>query len=313
MKLGAFGWRVMKYNCLIGLFLTTALAGCVTTQVPLDPYEPGDGYVYQDVVFVDPGEGEAFTIKKVNTYRVKKGQSAGAIACAENFHASNTFDSAGDDKLLSAAEKAGIPEALKRRKRLLEQQGGAQGAADCLPGSEIVAGGKGAGASTTAAASTTAEASTTVIVTTTPAASTTPSVSTTAAPTTTVTVSTTAAPTTPPPTSTAPPTSTSAPTTPAPLPTEGPIAVSDIRLKRDIAEVGKLANGLTLYRFRYLRGDDEFVGVMAQDVLEVIPGAVITAPDGFYRVRYELVGFKMCLYSDWPAHAACTGSAIAAA
>jgi hypothetical protein len=38
--------------------------------------------------------------------------------------------------------------------------------------------------------------------------------------------------------------------------------------------------------------------------MQVNSDAVITAPDGFYRVRYDLIGFKMCLYSDWLANSA---------
>ncbi len=37
---------------------------------------------------------------------------------------------------------------------------------------------------------------------------------------------------------------------------------SDIRLKRDIEALGTLANGLPLYRFKYLWSDTDMVGVM---------------------------------------------------
>ena len=49
-------------------------------------------------------------------------------------------------------------------------------------------------------------------------------------------------------------------------------AVSDIRLKTDIAPVGQLANGLNLYRYRYLWSDTIYVGVMAQEVAAGISG-----------------------------------------
>lgn len=79
---------------------------------------------------------------------------------------------------------------------------------------------------------------------------------------------------------------------------------SDIRLKREIAVVGKLPNGLKLYKFKYLWSDVEWVGVMAQDVLKVAPEAVITGKDGFYRVRYDLLGTAMKTFDQWKAELA---------
>lgn len=76
---------------------------------------------------------------------------------------------------------------------------------------------------------------------------------------------------------------------------------SDVRLKRDIEVVGRLANGLKLYRFKYLWSDVEWVGVMAQDVLDVMPEAVIVGSDGFYRVQYELLGTSMVTFDEWQA------------
>ena len=74
---------------------------------------------------------------------------------------------------------------------------------------------------------------------------------------------------------------------------------SDIRLKRDIKAVGELDNGLMLYRFRYRWSETVYVGVMAQEVLEVDPGAVIMGEDGFYRVDYRRLGTKMMEWSEW--------------
>ncbi|NNE23649.1 MAG: tail fiber domain-containing protein [Rhizobiales bacterium] len=79
---------------------------------------------------------------------------------------------------------------------------------------------------------------------------------------------------------------------------------SDIRLKRDIAVIGKLPNGLKLYKFKYLWSNVEWVGVMAQDVLKVAPEAVITGKDGFYRVRYDLLGTAMKTFDQWQAELA---------
>jgi hypothetical protein len=74
---------------------------------------------------------------------------------------------------------------------------------------------------------------------------------------------------------------------------------SDIRLKTDIALVGRLDSGLGLYRFRY-RGDPQtYVGVMAQDAQMVQPDAVTRGRDGYLRVRYHRIGFEMQTYDHW--------------
>lgn len=62
---------------------------------------------------------------------------------------------------------------------------------------------------------------------------------------------------------------------------------SDERLKTDIKRVGMLDNGLPVYSYRYKAGGPVQIGVMAQDVAEVIPDAVIMDPSGFMRVNYE--------------------------
>ncbi len=74
---------------------------------------------------------------------------------------------------------------------------------------------------------------------------------------------------------------------------------SDLRLKRDIQSVGHLPNGLPLYRFKYTWSDREWVGVMAQDVLKVMPQAVSKGPEGYYRVDYRMLGTKMLPYVQW--------------
>ncbi len=81
----------------------------------------------------------------------------------------------------------------------------------------------------------------------------------------------------------------------------GTAGMSDIRLKRDIEALGTLSNGLTLYRFKYLWSDTDMVGVMAQEVLNVAPEAVITGEDGFYRVNYEKLGISMMTFDEWKA------------
>jgi len=68
---------------------------------------------------------------------------------------------------------------------------------------------------------------------------------------------------------------------------------SDIRLKRDIAQVGELDSGINLYRYRYLWSDTTYVGVMAQEVAEVVPEAVLRGADGYLRVDYARLGLRL--------------------
>jgi outer membrane immunogenic protein len=71
------------------------------------------------------------------------------------------------------------------------------------------------------------------------------------------------------------------------------IAGSDVRLKRDIALVGRLGNGLGLYRYRYLWSDTVYVGVMAQEVALLRPDAIVrSALDDYLRVNYSRLGLK---------------------
>src|SRR5436309_3280721 len=50
---------------------------------------------------------------------------------------------------------------------------------------------------------------------------------------------------------------------------------SDIRLKREIDRIGLLGNGVGLYRFKYLWSEQQYVGVIAQEVARVAPEAVV--------------------------------------
>jgi hypothetical protein len=72
-----------------------------------------------------------------------------------------------------------------------------------------------------------------------------------------------------------------------------PSAASDSRLKTNISTIGTTVFGLPLYRFSYLGSDETFTGVMAQDVLGVMPQAVSRDATGFYRVNYGMLGIEM--------------------
>lgn len=106
-----------------------------------------------------------------------------------------------------------------------------------------------------------------------------------------------------------------APTVRAPAPvvrvprvnTPSTITGSDVRLKRDIIELGQLSDGLRLYRFRYNWDETTYVGVMAQDVLAVDPGAVVRRADGYLGVDYGRLGLRLMTWEEWiardPVHA----------
>lgn len=68
---------------------------------------------------------------------------------------------------------------------------------------------------------------------------------------------------------------------------------SDRRLKSNISRIGSTVFGLPLYRFSYIGSDEAFTGVMAQDVLGVMPQAVSRDATGFYRVNYGMLGIEM--------------------
>jgi Chaperone of endosialidase len=80
-----------------------------------------------------------------------------------------------------------------------------------------------------------------------------------------------------------------------------PVMESDIRLKRDIARVGELDSGINLYRYRYLWSDTTYVGVMAQEVAEVVPEAILRGADGYLRVDYARLGLRLQTWDQWTA------------
>ena len=72
-----------------------------------------------------------------------------------------------------------------------------------------------------------------------------------------------------------------------------------MRLKHDIVLLGYLDNGLGYYRFSYNGSDKLYVGVMAQEVLRLIPQAVARGRDGYLIVHYERLGLKFESYDQW--------------
>jgi hypothetical protein len=81
-----------------------------------------------------------------------------------------------------------------------------------------------------------------------------------------------------------------------PLTTLGPSIgddTSDLRLKEDVQRVGTTEFGLPLYHFKYLGRPETYEGVMAHEVLQVMPDAVSRGEDGYYRVNYSALGTSM--------------------
>ena len=74
---------------------------------------------------------------------------------------------------------------------------------------------------------------------------------------------------------------------------------SDITVKHDIVLLGHLANGLGYYRFSYNGSDRAYVGVVAQEVQQVMPQAVVRDHDGYLRVYYDRIGVKFQTYEYW--------------
>ena len=75
--------------------------------------------------------------------------------------------------------------------------------------------------------------------------------------------------------------------------------LSDARVKRDITPLAKRENGLQLYRYRYAWSDTLYVGVLAQEVLEVAPSAVLRGADGYLRVDYARLGLRLQTWEEW--------------
>lgn len=65
---------------------------------------------------------------------------------------------------------------------------------------------------------------------------------------------------------------------------------SDIRLKHNIKHIGETEKmGLPLYEFSYNGSDKRHIGVMAHEVREVIPEAVMTMANGYDAVNYGMI------------------------
>jgi len=71
------------------------------------------------------------------------------------------------------------------------------------------------------------------------------------------------------------------------------IGTSDPAVKTDAEPIGIRPDGIRLWKFRYVGGDRHFVGVMANEVREIRPDAVVRGTDGFDRVDYNALGMRL--------------------
>ena len=62
---------------------------------------------------------------------------------------------------------------------------------------------------------------------------------------------------------------------------------SDRRIKEDIQKIGALPNGLNVYSFRFIGSPELHIGVMADEVEQVMPESVSTRPSGIKMVDYS--------------------------
>mgnify|MGYP000951484463 CR=1 FL=1 len=77
------------------------------------------------------------------------------------------------------------------------------------------------------------------------------------------------------------------------------LVYADVRLKRDVQQMASLDNGIKLYRYRDRWSPTVFVGVLAQEVAEVVPEAVSKDADGYLLVDYRRLGLQLRTYRDW--------------
>ena len=69
------------------------------------------------------------------------------------------------------------------------------------------------------------------------------------------------------------------------------LAASDERVKKNIKKIGT-ENGHNIYEFSYIGDDKKYTGVMAQEVQETHPEAVVSI-DGILHVDYSRIGVEM--------------------
>lgn len=73
----------------------------------------------------------------------------------------------------------------------------------------------------------------------------------------------------------------------------GSLFASDRRMKENIIRIGEYPNGLPKYEFNYIGIPQRYIGVMAQDVIDEFPEAVVRIDGDMMAVRYDILGISM--------------------
>jgi len=73
---------------------------------------------------------------------------------------------------------------------------------------------------------------------------------------------------------------------------------SDRRLTKNIEYLETTNFGINLYKFQYIWSDETYVGVIAQEIQDKFPSAVVSS-NGYYMVDYEMLGLKMIKYENY--------------
>ena len=68
-----------------------------------------------------------------------------------------------------------------------------------------------------------------------------------------------------------------------------PIAASSKELKENIKKIGESIRGHNIYKFNYKGKLKTYIGVIAEEVQKLQPEAVVTMPNGFLGVNYDLI------------------------
>tara|TARA_R100000152_G_scaffold4522_1_gene1557 strand:- start:1510 stop:2316 length:807 start_codon:yes stop_codon:yes gene_type:complete len=67
------------------------------------------------------------------------------------------------------------------------------------------------------------------------------------------------------------------------------VAGSSKKLKDNIVKIGRSIAGHNIYKFNYKGDARRYVGVIAEEIQQTVPEAVVTMPSGFLGVIYDLI------------------------
>jgi len=68
-----------------------------------------------------------------------------------------------------------------------------------------------------------------------------------------------------------------------------PIAISSKKAKDNIVKIGESIQGHNIYKFSYKGSPQRYVGVIAEEIQQTKPEAVVTMPSGVLGVNYDLI------------------------